>query len=160
MRLLALSAAFCIALALSVGLKIPGLVKISEGPSGGAPLEIDDVLAARSFQVSRYVPDNDLTWISGINDDCRLMVAAVAPQGWHRALVAQMAQQKQVFYVFDGQVYSEQPIVRTRAYHYWRKLARYFGLTPRERPVLAVLSTPSCQDVPLAQLAAFSAGGK
>jgi hypothetical protein len=155
-RRLALSLAFCLVLGLSVALKLPGLLRVTEGSANAISPEIEMLLRQHSFQVSQYAPDNDLTWMSGIEGDCRIMIAAVAPQGWHRALVAQVATGKQLFYLFDGSVYTEQPIFRTRSYHYWRKLNHYIGLSPQNLPVLAIVIAPSCQKVPLSQLAAIS----
>jgi hypothetical protein len=151
------SLAFGAVLVASVGLKIPGLMRVSEGETHEILPGIAKVLEAHRFQVSQYQPDNDLAWVTGANDGCNLRVTAVAPQGWHRALVAQMASGSRLYYVFDGAIYQEQPILRTRAYHYWRKFARYFGLEPQERSVLAVLMSPSCESGPLAQVAQLSA---
>lgn len=157
MRRLALSLGFCLVVAMSVALKLPGLLRVTEGPANAISPRIELLLKQHSFQVSQYAPDNDLTWVSGVEGDCRIMIAAVAPQGWHRALVAQMAIGKRLFYLFDGHVYTEQPIFRTRSYHYWRKLNQYLGLSPQNLPVLAIVMASTCQGVPLTQLAALSA---
>lgn len=151
------SIAFGVVLVASIGLKVPGLMKVSDGETHDVLPGVAKALEENGFQVSQYRPDNDLAWVVGANDGCSLRVTAVAPQGWHRALVAQMANGSRLYYFFDGAVYREQPILRTRAYHYWRKFARYLGIEPQERSVLAVLMSPSCESVPLAQVAELSA---
>jgi hypothetical protein len=59
-------------------------------------------------------------------------------------------------YAFAGRLYSEQPVARTRTYYYWRRLRRYIGLEPADRPVLAIVSTPACGHLPLQDLAALT----
>ncbi|MBF9233912.1 hypothetical protein [Microvirga alba] len=150
---LVFSGAFCIVLAVSLALKLPGNTDIAVAKESAVPREIAALLEHQGFQVSQDNPDNDLTWVAGNADACYVLVAPVAPQGWHQALVAQVAAGNLLFYFFEGQTYAEQPTMRTRGHYYWRKLNRYLGLSAPDRPVLAAVATPTCENLPLRELA-------
>jgi hypothetical protein len=153
---LALSSGFGLVLATSLFLKLPGYMDragaaVSARPSGAVAL-----LERHGFQVSEDPPGSDPIWVSGRAGACQVRVAAVAPEGWHRSLVAQMAAGNQLVYMFGGELYSEQPIVRTWAHHYWSRLAGSLGLSASTRPVVAVVATPACENLPLQELAKLS----
>jgi hypothetical protein len=147
---------FGLVLVVSVSLKLPGLAKIAVGADNVIPREIAAVLERHDFHVIQEAPDEDLAWVSGTAGACHVRVVRVAPMGWHRSLVTQLATGNQLFYAFGGEIYSQQPIVRTRAYFYWSKLNLYFGLSRRHPPVLALIVAPGCQNVPLRELAVLS----
>jgi hypothetical protein len=126
------------------------------------PRDIATVLERHDFQVKvsqeqimQEAPDEP-AWVYGAAGACQVRIAEVAPQGWHRFLVSGLAAGNQLFYTFDGETYSEQPIIRTRTYAYWRKLNRYLGLSTPNRPVLALIAAPACQNMPLRELALLS----
>ena len=151
----AFSLIFAIALVASLALKLPGIATQSTTSDVGVPTEVARVLEQRNFQVSRLAPDDDLAAISGISGTCRVTIASVSPQGWHRSLIAQMAAGGQLSYLFDGGIYAEQPVFKTKLSYYWTRLNRYFGRTVRPHPVLAVIAGPACVSVPLQPLAAL-----
>ncbi|WP_112662157.1 hypothetical protein [Microvirga flavescens] len=154
---LVLSAILGIALVVSLSLKFPGIADIAVATAGTTPRDIATLLERHDFEVRQDAPDTDLRWVSGRAGTCSVLIAPVAPQGWHRSLIAKLAGDKRVFYVFEGQIYAEQPILRTRAHYYWSKFNRYLGLSPVTRPVIAVIATPGCENVPVDELAALSA---
>jgi hypothetical protein len=91
--------------------------------------------------------------------DCRLLVALVAPQGWHRDIVRQLASQyDQVFFVFGGVVYQDQPTRLTLMHQYWRTLNIFAGRKLPIRPVLGIVASPACnlRDMPWQELAKLS----
>ncbi|MEZ0171227.1 hypothetical protein [Microvirga sp. TS319] len=107
-------------------------------------------------QVRQEASRSELAWVYGAAGACQVRIAEVSPEGWHRSLVSQLAAGNQLFYTFGGETYSEQPIMRTRTYAYWRKLRRYFGLSTPHRPVLALIAAAGCQNVPLRELAGLA----
>ncbi|MBO1909577.1 hypothetical protein J4G37_32765 [Microvirga sp. 3-52] len=76
----------------------------------------------------------------------------VDPQGWNRSLVAQIAKSNQLFYLFSGEIFSEQPTVRPRLYYYSNKIKRYLGIEVRHYPVLAFIAASACENLPLREL--------
>jgi hypothetical protein len=150
-------------LVVSLSLKLPGLITVAVGEASVIPRDIATVLERHAFQVkvsqeqvTQEAPGIELAWVSGAAGACQVRIAEVAPQGWHRSLFSQLAAGNQLFYTFGGETYSEQPIIRTRTYAYWRKLNRYLGLSTPNRPVLALIAAPACQNVPLRELALLS----
>jgi len=150
-------------LVLSLSLKLPGIINAAVGETSVIPRDIAMVLERHDFQVKvsqeqvrQEAPDEELAWVYGTAGACQVQIAEVAPQGWHRALVSRLAADNHLFYTFGGETYSEQPVMWTRTYAFWRKLNRYLGLSTPNRPVLALIAAPACQDVPVRELAMLS----
>jgi hypothetical protein len=149
-------------LVVSLSLKLPGLITVAVGEASVIPRDIATVLERHAFQVeisqeqvTQEAPD-EVASVYGAAGACQVRIAEVSPHGWHRSLVSQLAVGNQLFYTFGGETYSEQPIMRTRTYAYWRRLNRYLGLSTPNRPVLTIIATPACQNLPLRELAGLS----
>lgn len=158
----ALSMIFGLILVVSLSLKLPGLITAAVGEASMIPRRIATVLERNDYHVElsrqkviQEAPD-ELAWVYGAAGACQVRIAEVSPQGWHRSLISQLAVGNQLFYTFGGETYSDQPIMRTRTYAYWRKLNRYLGLSTPNRPVLALIAAPACQNVPLRAIAGLS----
>ncbi|MGF9764256.1 hypothetical protein AAII07_55055 [Microvirga sp. 0TCS3.31] len=117
------------------------------------PNEVTNLLEQQGFLVGQETPANDLPWVVGTVGDCQIRVTEVAPQGWQQGLLAALARDGQLAYMFGGAIYSDQPTMRTRADYYWTRLNRYLGRNVPSRSVLAVISTSACEEVPLRELA-------
>jgi hypothetical protein len=120
------------------------------------PRGVTNLLEQQSFLVSQEVPEDDLPWVVGTAGACQVRVTEVAPQGWQQGLLTALARDQHLVYLFDGASYLEQPMMRTQANFYWTRLNRYFGRKAPSRPVLAVISTSACEDLPLRELADLS----
>jgi hypothetical protein len=155
----ALHAGFGLVLAVSLLLKLLGFTQLTGAavPAPVFPGEVAKLLERHGFQISQVTPADDLAWVSGTAGDCQVRITEVAPQGWQRSLMAEIARDHQLIYLFGGQTDPEQPISRTQANYYLNKVNRYLGLSAPSRPVLAVISTPTCEHLPLKSLAAVSA---
>ncbi|MBM1175470.1 hypothetical protein [Microvirga arabica] len=150
------SIVFGLVLVISLSLKVVTLTRVVGPKPTVAWSELALLLEQQGFQTSyRPATHNDLTWVSGAAGACRVQVTEVDPQGWNQSLVAQVAKDNQLFYLFSGEIFSEQPTVRTRLIYYWNKLNRYVGINLRHYPVLAFVATPACQDLPLRELASL-----
>jgi hypothetical protein len=152
----ALSVALGLTLVLSLMLKLPGLTGLAAATRANVITpDVATLLERYGYEVQHHVDESDtsLTWTSGSAAECHILVASVALQGWHNSLIAQMASGNRLAYMFNGRVYAEQPILRTRAQHYWTKFQNYLGLDVPIHPLFAVITVPACQDVPLVELA-------
>jgi hypothetical protein len=132
------------------------------GEASVIPRDIAMVLQRHDFQVEvdqeqvQRQEAIELAWVYGAAGACQVGIVEVSPQGWHRSLISRLAAGKRLFYMFGGETYFEQPVMRTQTYAYWRKLNRYLGLRTPNRPVLALIAGPACQNVPLRELAVLS----
>jgi hypothetical protein len=136
-------------------------LKLSRDIDGGSPAEssiamrVTNLLERHGLEVSPGAADG--TQIVGKAGACRIVITEVAPQGWQRSVTGQTAGDGNLSYIFDGRVYSDQPVMRTRADYYWRRLQRYLGLDAPDKPVFAVVTTPACPEWPLHDIAALTA---
>lgn len=153
---LGLSAVFGLILVMSLFLKLPGYMDRATAPDNLPLINIAAFLERRGFHVSEDRSDSEPIWLSGAVGACRVLIARVSPEGWHRSLVTRVAAGSQLFYTFGGEVYPGHPIMWTRAYHYWGKLNGYLGLNVSVPPVLAVVASPACETTPLRELARLS----
>jgi exosortase/archaeosortase family protein len=145
-------------LAVTVFLKVPGLTALAfTAPEATVfPGEVTDLLQQRGFAVRQIIPVDDLAWVYGTAEGCQVQVTEVAPQGWQRSLLTRVAGERRLVFLFGGEAYSEQPVLKTRADYYWGKLNRYLGRRVPRLPVLAVISISGCEQLPLRELADLS----
>ncbi|MXQ13749.1 hypothetical protein [Microvirga makkahensis] len=145
-------------LAVSLAFKLPGLMLLTSpmAPAPGFSGEAARLLEQHGFEVQQVSPGENLAGISGTAGACSVRINDVMPQGWQQSLVAGIAGDHHLVYLFNGKKYSEQPLLHTRADYYWSKLNRYAGRNVPTRPVMAVIFTPACDDLPLRELADLS----
>jgi hypothetical protein len=147
-------------LAASLFLKVSGLTSPTPSPAADTaamfPGEVTTLLEQQGFQVNLLTLEDDLPWVVGTAGDCQVQVTEVAPQGWQQGLLTALARDQHLVYLFDGASYREQPMLRTRGAFYWARLNRYLGREVPSRPVLAVISTSACENLPLRELADLS----
>lgn len=134
-----------IAMVLGLSLKIAG----SGAASPAGPVHVEHQLAAFLEREGFYVEDNQrgddlhLVSVKATQGECRLLLAVVSPQGWHRTLLMQIAApHDQVSFVHDGNIYKVQPIWRTAAHDYLGRIWKYAGISTL--PALGVISSPAC----------------
>jgi hypothetical protein len=76
---------------------------------------------------------------------CHLLVIKSPAMGWDQDLVRRHASAAdQVFVVFRGSVYAEQPTWLTMVDFLWARFRRELGLSAQASPVLAVVAAKSC----------------
>jgi hypothetical protein len=86
---------------------------------------------------------------------CRLLAAKSPAMGWDRDLIRRhSAQDDDVFTVFRGRIYSEQPTWLTVPNFLWARFRRELGLRVSAEPVLAIVATKICgaERLPWAEL--------
>jgi hypothetical protein len=76
---------------------------------------------------------------------CRMLVAKSPANGWDRDQIHRHATAAdQVFVVFAGRIYAEQPTWLTVPDFLWARFRRELGLKAQPTPVLAVIASTSC----------------
>jgi hypothetical protein len=86
---------------------------------------------------------------------CRIQIVEASPDGWNRDLVRNFAKTNdQLFFVFRGTAYNEQPIWLTMTHHLLTRYLGKIGFSSDEMPAVAVAATAPCnaQQLPWAEL--------
>jgi hypothetical protein len=77
---------------------------------------------------------------------CRILVAKSPAMGWDRDLIRRYATaEDQVFIVFRGGVYAEQPTWLTVSDSLWSRFRRELGFKAEASPILAVIAARNCE---------------
>jgi hypothetical protein len=92
---------------------------------------------------------NQLGWagalLSSFEISAIMLILKTAPNRWRRHMISEhAAATDQVFIVFRGMVYTEQPTWQTLVTRFWSSFLRKFGLQRYTTPVIAVIATASC----------------
>jgi hypothetical protein len=83
--------------------------------------------------------------ITANSGSCRMIVMRSPALGWDRDLVRRYAgAEDQVFVVFRGRIYSDQPTFQTAVDALWSRFQRELGFTVWPSPVLGVVARTSC----------------
>ena len=104
-------------------------------------------LAQHRFEVAvtgRLV-GSDMPIISAARGSCHMQVAKASAFGWDRDLIRSLATNasENLFIVFQGRIYDEQPTLQTAFNELWSKFLRQLGFE-HATPVLAVMATEVC----------------
>jgi hypothetical protein len=76
---------------------------------------------------------------------CRILVAKSPALGWDRDMIRRNATAAdEIFVVFAGKVYTEQPTWLTVSDMLWSRFKRELGLKAEPAPLFAVIATPPC----------------
>jgi hypothetical protein len=111
-----------------------------------AQLKVAEFLVRQHFAValSEQVSEGYPT-IQATAGACRILVAESPVTGWNRDMIHRNASAAdQVFVVFSGRVYAEQPTWLTVGDALWSRFKRELGLEAAAAPLLAVTATKSC----------------
>ncbi|HET6378307.1 MAG TPA: hypothetical protein VFG05_08400 [Methylocella sp.] len=142
----ALKLAFGALLILTLGLKLWS--RMSEPVPEQAAMvrkEMAAFLAEQGFKPEPAAEDENPVSVSGTSDACTLRIVDIAPQGWHRDMLRQIASPgDRVVFVYRGSIYEDQPVWTTRLSAYWAKALRSLGLGARVEPVLGITASPAC----------------
>lgn len=139
---------FVTLLALSIGTKLVlGAAEYrGDGEQGVARRTVLAFLHRQGFRTGEPEEDTQLWGVPAVRTECRLRVAIVSPQGWHREVIHRTAPPgSHVFFVVDGTIYQDQPEWRTRVRYYWQRMN---GLIGRQLPpalILGVIASPGCE---------------
>lgn len=158
MHRVTLSAALALLLTASLVIKVYGYAG-----AGTAAIYLDDedivaLMRKHGFEIDRAPPNTDPVWVHGARNDCKIDIANVSPQGWHRSIVEWHAAGKTLEYSVGGKLHERQPILEPMIIHYYRRLERYVGVDAPAVKVRAIVVAPECpmDVIPVSELAALS----
>lgn len=84
--------------------------------------------------------------ITASSGSCRILVIRSPALGWDRDLIRRYAEaEDQIFVVFQGRIYSDQPNFRTALDALWSRFLRELGFRTWPSPVLAVVARMGCE---------------
>jgi ribosomal protein S18 acetylase RimI-like enzyme len=84
--------------------------------------------------------------ITASSGSCRMIVMRSPALGWDRDLVRRYADaEDQVFVVYRGRIYSDQPTFRTVVDTLWSRFQRELGFPAWPSPVFAVVARLGCE---------------
>ena len=92
-----------------------------------------------------------------------MLVTEISPRGWERDIINSRATgADQVFIVFGGKIYAEQPTWLTASDFLRYKLLSELGSNVRPTPVIAVMATKNCaaEQLPWYELSSAEPGSK
>ena len=146
MRRATASLAFALVLGASLTAKALILEHSHAATSEDPTEELVAFLEQRGFET--MVPNRaaEPVWVVGRREGCRVSIANVSPQGWHRTAVAEQAAGQRLRFAFDGELHRDQPVERTKVEDYRRRLVRYLGFSVPEPAVRAVVLGPHCPE--------------
>jgi hypothetical protein len=132
-------------LAWKVAVRPAGTNQLNEGEKE-AQRRVAEFLMRQHFvvTVSDSVEEGRPTIVASAGP-CRIQIAKSPAVGWDRDLVRRYATPAdEVFVVFRGRVYAEQPTWLTTSDYLWARLRRELGLGGEASLVLALIATRSC----------------
>jgi hypothetical protein len=106
--------------------------------------DIASLLQKNGFETRKADANTDPAWTYGVRKDCRLQIANVSPQGWHRSIIEWEAVGQTLVYSADGRLYGSQPIIKPMTIHYLHRLERYMGIDAPPVRVRAIIIAPEC----------------
>ena len=122
MSRLTLSLVFALLLALSITIKVhSGVGQNLPAPIAETNDDIDAMLTRNGFATNRAPPNTDPAWIYGVKGKCKLQVANISLQGWHRSALEWAAAGRPIQYSVGGELYAEQPILKPMIVHYFNR---------------------------------------
>src|SRR4051794_36443390 len=138
---------FAAALIASVTLKIWTIAAARETSSADADIEtrLQLFLVQAGFSTQRENGISGFPVVSGQAGSCRVLLASVAAQGWHRDLIfSKASNDNEVAFLFKGQIFSDQPRWKTWTYDKIYKLKRVFDRNLRAERIIAMVISRSC----------------
>lgn len=116
-----------------------------ESAAGDVVEGVSTFLARNGFETERRASDEGLFLLSATASECRLLVAVLSPEGWHRDVIRKLTpSDSQLIFVYNGMIYADQPVMLTRLNVYWARLVRAVGGHPPSYPVLGIVGSPKC----------------
>jgi hypothetical protein len=132
---------------IAVLLPLTLLWKLTVSADNGDQLEkgVIAFLSRHGFQAVVDEGTNFHRIILAVNSSCRLRILIASNDGADRDMMRSLAAaDESLFFVHQGKVYQEQPILLTVSAELWVRALRKLGLTDRHMPVLGVVAQDQC----------------
>jgi hypothetical protein len=132
-------------LVVSLAVKIPGSTRQENAAAVDVAEYVAVFLKRHGFKVDEGTSDVDMFSLSASSGSCRLLVAVLSPQGWHSDIIRKLTPAShRLFFLYDGVIYPDQPVLLTRIHDYWSRFLRYAGRDSPLQPVLGIAGSPGC----------------
>ena len=116
-------------------------------PDRSVQVRVAEFLVRQHFSVSILErAEEGKPAITASSGSCRILVIRSPALGWDRDLIRRYADaEDQVFVVFRGRVYADQPTFRTVFDTLWSRFLRELGFRRWPSPVLGVVARTGCE---------------
>jgi hypothetical protein len=134
-------------LSLTLGWKVLARATREQQPTDrNIQVQVAEFLARQHFTISMLEQaEQGRPVVTASSGSCRILVIKSPALGWDRDLIRRYANAgDQVFVVFQGRIYSDQPTFRTVFDTLWSRFLRELGVTAWPSPVFAVVARPEC----------------
>jgi hypothetical protein len=135
-------------LSLSLGWKVVARATREEPPSDRSiQVRVAEFLVRQHFSISMLEhAEEGKPIVTANSGSCRILVMKSPALGWDRDLVRRYASaEDQIFVVFRGRVYSDQPPFRTVLDTIWSRFQMELGFPASPSPVFAVVARTGCE---------------
>jgi len=135
-------------LSLTLGWKVIARATRDEQPTDRSiQVRVAEFLVRQHFSISMLEhAEEGKPVVTANSGSCRILVMKSPALGWDRDLVRRYANaEDQVFVVFRGRIYSDQPTFRTVLDTLWSRFLRELGFRTWPSPVLAVVARMGCE---------------
>ena len=135
-------------LSLTLGWKVFARATREEQPTDRSiQVRVAEFLARQHFSISMLEHAEDgKPSVTANSGSCRILVMKSPALGWDRDLVRRYANaEDQVFVLFRGRIYSDQPTFRTVLDTLWSRFQRELGFSAWPSPVFAVVARRGCE---------------
>ena len=135
-------------LSLSLGWKVLARTIPDERPTDRAiQARVGEFLVGQHFSVSLSERAEDgKPAVTAVSGSCRILVIKSPAVGWDRDLIRRYAEvEDQIFVVFQGRVYPDQPTFRTVLDALWSRFLRELGFKKWPSPIFAVVARSGCE---------------
>ena len=135
-------------LSLTLAWKVVARATPDEQPTDrNIQVRIAEFLARQHFSVSMMErAEEGKPAVTATSGSCRILVIKSPALGWDRDLIRRYADAgDQVFVVFQGRTYADQPTFRTVLDTLWSRFLRELGARRWPSPVLGVVARTDCE---------------
>ena len=142
----ALRCLFLVVLLITVGIK---LVVGAPPQDVRAIVErrLEDFFTTSGYMIKASDTKTDPPLLIVTLGDCSLRIYLVSPNGMHRDLIRSIPPPSfRSFFVFEGNLYDDQPVWRTWISSQVWRLGVFWGRKPDFAPTLGVTSSPTCDE--------------
>jgi hypothetical protein len=140
--------ALLVLLSLSLGWKVVARATSEERPTDRTIQgRVADFLIRQHFSVSILESsEQGRPSIAARSGACRILIIRSPAIGWDRDLIRRYAEAgDQLFVVFQGRIYADQPTLRTVFDALWSRFVKELGVRASPSPIFAIVAKPSCE---------------
>jgi hypothetical protein len=93
-----------------------------------------------------YDHEADPVYFAVHRKGCEMRIYLASPEGWHRDIIRRLGEaQLSSFFVYDGEIFDEQPVWTTWLEFQMQRIKSTLGLQNATKPVLGISSSAGCR---------------